>query len=91
MVPIVGGRNVTNLKTNIEALGLELSPEDIAEIETGYEFDLGFPQSFINMEGKPPTGPQDATTLKQLGYFDYIQGPQPIKPHKGQLDAQWKP
>jgi hypothetical protein len=91
MVPIVGGRRVTNLKTNIEALGLELSLEDIAEIETGYEFDLGFPQSFINVEGNPPKGPQDASSLKHLGYFDYVQGSQPIKPHKGQLDAQWKP
>lgn len=91
MVPIVGGRKVTNLKTNIEALSLELSPEDIAEIETGYAFDLGFPQSFINMGGKPPTGPQDATALKHLGYFDYVQGPLTIKPYKGQLDTQWKP
>jgi aryl-alcohol dehydrogenase-like predicted oxidoreductase len=33
--PIVGGRKVEHLKGNIEALGIRLSAEDIAEIETG--------------------------------------------------------
>jgi hypothetical protein len=89
--PIVGGRRVANLKTNVEALGLELSAQDIAEIETGYEFDTGFPHNFICMTGKAPRGPEEATAIGALGYFDYVQGSQPIKPHKGELAIPWRP
>lgn len=88
--PIVGGHNVANLKINVEALGLELSPEDIAEIETGYEFDLGFPSNFINMAGKPPRGPADASVLGHLGFFNYVQPAQAIKPHKGKPNMPWR-
>ena len=43
--PIVGGRKVSHLKGNIEALGLELSPEEIEEIEDASHFDVGFPMN----------------------------------------------
>ena len=45
--PIVGGRKVDHLKGNIEALSIELSKADIDEIEKSYEFDPGFPLSFL--------------------------------------------
>ena len=45
--PIVGGRKVSHLEGNIEALRLELSKEDMAEIEKVYEFDPGFPHSLL--------------------------------------------
>lgn len=45
--PIVGGRKVDHLKGNIDALSVELSKEDIAEIDKAYEFDPGFPHSFL--------------------------------------------
>jgi hypothetical protein len=83
--PIVGCRKVDHLKANIDTLNLELSPQDIAEIEEAYDFDPGFPHSFISRTGKAPRGPQDINTINQLGYFDYVHGPQPIKPHKGEL------
>lgn len=50
--PIVGGRKVEHLKGNIEALGVELTPEEIDEIEDTEPFDVGFPQSFL-FPGKP--------------------------------------
>jgi aryl-alcohol dehydrogenase-like predicted oxidoreductase len=41
--PIVGGRSVDHLKANIAALSLELSEEDINEIDGAVPFDIGFP------------------------------------------------
>jgi aryl-alcohol dehydrogenase-like predicted oxidoreductase len=45
--PIVGGRNIEHLKGNIEGLSLDLSPEEIKEIEEVNTFDIGFPQNFL--------------------------------------------
>jgi hypothetical protein len=88
---IIGGRKVAHLRANIEALSLQLSPQDIAEIEKGYDFDLGFPHNFINMTGKAPQGLEDVNFLGSLGYFDYVQGWQPVKPRRGELNAPWGP
>ncbi|KAI0433292.1 NADP-dependent oxidoreductase domain-containing protein [Xylaria sp. FL1042] len=41
--PVLGGRKVEYLKANIKAPSLDLSLEDIQEIESDYDFDLGFP------------------------------------------------
>ena len=45
--PIVGGRKVSHLEGNIAGLGVELSDEDIKEIDDAEPFDVGFPLSFI--------------------------------------------
>ncbi|KAK9426897.1 NADP-dependent oxidoreductase domain-containing protein [Lipomyces doorenjongii] len=45
--PIVGGRKLEHLKGNIEALSVELTDDDIEEIETAYPFDVGFPMSML--------------------------------------------
>lgn len=45
--PIVGGRKVEHLKGNIEALAVELTQEEIDEIEDAEPFDIGFPLSFL--------------------------------------------
>lgn len=50
--PIVGGRKVEHLKGNIAALGVELSQDEIDEIEDTEPFDPGFPNSFLFV-GKP--------------------------------------
>lgn len=50
--PIVGGRKVEHLKGNIEALGVELTQQEIDEIEDTEDFDVGFPTSFL-FGGKP--------------------------------------
>lgn len=41
--PIVGGRTVKHLQGNIEALGVELSRDEIDELEAAAPFDYGFP------------------------------------------------
>ncbi|KAF2468599.1 aryl-alcohol dehydrogenase [Lindgomyces ingoldianus] len=90
MFPMVGGSKIEQLQANVDALSLQLTPEDITEIEKGYEFDLGFPHNFINMAGYAPQGPQDATFLAGMGYFDYVAPQAAIKPHPGELTAAWK-
>ena len=46
--PIVGGRKVEHINGNIESLGIDLTDGDIAEIETAYNFDHGFPHTFLS-------------------------------------------
>ena len=45
--PIVGGRKVDHLKGNIAGLSVELSEEDIKEIEGAHAFDIGFPMTML--------------------------------------------
>lgn len=90
MFPVLGGRKVEHLKANIEALGLELSPEDIKEIESGYDFNLGFPHNFMSLTGSMIRGPQDINILALLGHFDYVAPTSAVKPHKGDLTTPWQ-
>lgn len=84
--PIVGGRKIEHLKGNIEALGLELSPEDIDEIEGAAEFDIGFPLSFLgNFEqnrAKGARGPGEVFLETMATQADYVKGAVPIRPKK---------
>ncbi|KAL1963134.1 hypothetical protein VTN77DRAFT_8677 [Rasamsonia byssochlamydoides] len=79
--PIVGGRKVEHLKANIEALGLELTQEDIDEIEKALPFDYGYPQTFLGGAGVARY-PEDVWMTKRFGHFDWVSRPQPPKPHK---------
>ncbi|KAL3464338.1 NADP-dependent oxidoreductase domain-containing protein [Aspergillus heterothallicus] len=45
--PVIGQRKIEHLKANIEALGIELSKEDMDKIDTAVTFDPGFPMNFI--------------------------------------------
>ena len=80
--PICGGRKVDHLKGNIEALGLQLSEEDMKEIEHAYPFDVGFPHNLLAGGPNAARGPEDNVILKDVGYIDYVKGPQPIPPPK---------
>lgn len=68
--PIVGGRKIEHLKGNIEALSLELSPEDIEEIEGAVPFDYGFP---ANIFGGKNGSPADISLLKAAGIQEYVE------------------
>lgn len=69
--PVISGRKVDHLKANIEALTLELSADDLIEIESHVPFDLGFPHSLI--WGKTvPDVPQRLSILDMAGTFDYV-------------------
>jgi len=45
--PIIGGRKVEHLLSNIEALNISLSDAQIKSLEDVVEFDPGFPSSMI--------------------------------------------
>ncbi|MCJ1378552.1 hypothetical protein MMC17_001651 [Xylographa soralifera] len=45
--PILGGRKVEHLRSNVEALGLVLEKEDIEEIEKAGNYDAGFPHDIM--------------------------------------------
>jgi len=45
--PILGGRKVDQLKSNMAALSLELSEEDIKQINKASNFDVGFPLNML--------------------------------------------
>ncbi|KAI9865338.1 MAG: hypothetical protein M1824_003492 [Vezdaea acicularis] len=77
VVPVVGGRKIEHLKGNIEALSVELSEQDIVEIEKATPFDFGFPMNMLG-DGNPA----DAFMLKSIGHFDYVDHQKPIAPHK---------
>lgn len=90
LFPIVGGRKVEHLKANVEALRLELCKDDVAEIEQGYDFDIGFPHNMVNFTGKAALGPEDVIPGLSLGQFDYVAPQTAIKPHKGDINVAWK-
>jgi aryl-alcohol dehydrogenase-like predicted oxidoreductase len=88
--PIVGGRKTAHLKSNIEALGLCLTDEEIREIDNAYGFDMGFPHSFLNPANAAIMGPEDNRFLNNFGFFDHVEAPKPIRPHQGALDRKGK-
>jgi aryl-alcohol dehydrogenase-like predicted oxidoreductase len=84
--PIVGGRKLEHIKGNVAALGVSLSEEDIKEIEGAYEFDFGFPSTFLSgsliSSGAPRASEVagDVWLTKLLGNFDWVEAEKPIKP-----------
>ncbi|TVY33061.1 Norsolorinic acid reductase B [Lachnellula subtilissima] len=75
--PIIGGRNIEHLKGNIQGLSLQLSKEDIEQIEAANAFDIGFPHNFLG----GPNGvksPDDVWLMKMAGYTQHVAWPQPI-------------
>ncbi|KAF5026704.1 hypothetical protein F66182_1211 [Fusarium sp. NRRL 66182] len=77
--PIIGGRKVDYLKENIHALTLNLTQEDIQEIDGSVEFDSGFPHDFL-YHGAKTTGGPDVWLLRMGGTLDHVQPSQPISP-----------
>lgn len=86
--PIVGGRKLEHIKGNVAALSVSLSDEDIKEIEGVYEFDPGFPHTFLSgslISGGTPRaaeGPGDVWLTNLLGNFDWVEAEKAIKPAK---------
>lgn len=84
--PIIGGRKIEHLKSNIEGLAVELSDDDIDEIENAAPFDIGFPLSFVFGYGGQKYNSRMSTSdipfRKTAGYLDVVQKSKPPKPHK---------
>ncbi|OJJ97539.1 hypothetical protein ASPACDRAFT_53723 [Aspergillus aculeatus ATCC 16872] len=84
--PIIGGRKVDHLKGSVAGLGVALSDEDIQKIESAYPFDFGFPHTFLsgsmfdNSTPRMADKPGDVWLTKNLGTFDWVEPPKPIRP-----------
>ncbi|CAN9345804.1 unnamed protein product [Alternaria sp. RS040] len=85
--PIVGQRKVEHLKGSIDALRVALTEEEVARVEEAYEFDHGFPHTFLSGtlfgEGPPRQveGPGDVWLTKNNGPFDWVdENAKPIRP-----------
>ncbi|KAJ5524400.1 NAD(P)-linked oxidoreductase [Penicillium frequentans] len=79
--PIVGARTTDHLKGNVPALAVRLSESDIAEIDSAYEFDHGFPHTFLSgtlFDGSKPKGafgPQDVCLTRATNTrFEWVEG-----------------
>jgi aryl-alcohol dehydrogenase-like predicted oxidoreductase len=88
--PIVGGRKVAHLNSNIEALGLRLTSDEIREIDDAYGFEMGFPHSFLSPVNAAIMGPEDNRFMNGTGFYDFVEAPKPIPPHEGPLDKKFK-
>ncbi|KAF2493230.1 aryl-alcohol dehydrogenase [Lophium mytilinum] len=76
--PIIGGRKLEHMKANIEALSIELTAEEVKEIEAAAQFDQGFPKKIMNFGG-PFNGPQDLALM--TGNHDYVPALKAIASH----------
>ncbi|CZR52600.1 related to norsolorinic acid reductase [Phialocephala subalpina] len=81
--PIVGGRKLEHLQKNIEALAINLSEEEIKEIEAAVPFDFGYPHSFLSGDPYKNISSEDPTCfIRTYGYFDGVQEPKAIHSHE---------
>ncbi|OMP81809.1 Norsolorinic acid reductase [Diplodia seriata] len=85
--PIVGGRKVEHIQGSIDALSVSLTEEEIERVEAAYEFDPGFPHTFLSgtlfQEGAKPKaaqGPADVWLTRSLGNFDWVEAPKALRP-----------
>ncbi|KAH9951700.1 aryl-alcohol dehydrogenase [Amylocystis lapponica] len=72
--PIIGGRKVEHLMSNIEALSISLTPEQVKFLESAQPLDLGFPQNFCG------DGTEQTFLSRMAGHFDRWPIQQAIRP-----------
>ena len=85
--PIIGGRKLEHLKSNIEALSIELSDEELDEIDNAAPFDPGFPLNFVFEYGGSQKynmrmGPGDIHFVKAAGGLDTVTKSKAPKPRR---------
>lgn len=84
--PIVGQRKIEHLKGSITALSVALTEEEINKVESAYEFDHGFPHTFLSgslfdvSTPRQVQGPGDVWLTKTGEKFDWVEGPKALKP-----------
>jgi aryl-alcohol dehydrogenase-like predicted oxidoreductase len=50
VIPIIGARKMAQFEDNMASLTLELTPEQVSELDRASAVELGFPHEFYNME-----------------------------------------
>ena len=85
--PIVGGRKLEHLKGNIEALRIELTDEEVYEIENAAPFDSGFPMNMLfgfhdpSFKYSSRMTSSDINLLKAAFHLDTPEKERAIRPH----------
>ena len=85
--PLIGCRTLEQLKSNVEALNVDLNDDEIAEIENTYKFDPGFPHTFLSgtlfndddTVQEVPHGPGDVWLTNAITNIDWVEPSKPIK------------
>lgn len=84
--PIVGGRKIEHLKGNIEALKIELTDEEVDEIDKAVPFDIGFPMNMLfEMGGEKYNSrmtTKDILLVQTNTNIDTVQRAKSPAPHK---------
>ncbi|VEU20613.1 DEKNAAC101399 [Brettanomyces naardenensis] len=85
--PIVGARNIEHIKGDLPSLKVRLSEKDIEEIDSAYEFDPGFPHTFLSRSLFFDTKPQGASKPSEVWLLnslaekvDWVEPSKPIEP-----------
>lgn len=81
--PIIGCRKMEHLESNVKALDINLSADDIEKINAAYDFRYGFPHDFLWSAFEDPgsngaTRASDVWLTRLNGTFDWVEGPRPI-------------
>ncbi|KEF61839.1 uncharacterized protein A1O9_03410 [Exophiala aquamarina CBS 119918] len=84
--PIVGGRKVEHIKGNIDGLSVSLTDEEVTQVESAYDWDPGFPHTFLSGTLRKGTDePQKmASRASEVwltamhGNFDWVEDPKAI-------------
>ncbi|HEX8710692.1 MAG TPA: aldo/keto reductase [Terracidiphilus sp.] len=50
VIPIIGARKLTQFEDNLASLTLELTPDQVSELDAATSVELGFPHEFYSME-----------------------------------------
>ncbi|WWC65012.1 uncharacterized protein I303_107626 [Kwoniella dejecticola CBS 10117] len=74
--PIVGGTSIDNLKSNIDALSIKLTPEQVEKLTNAVEFDFGFPYNAFGLDPHYlPGGIPNSVTLTTAAHLKYTELP----------------
>jgi hypothetical protein len=80
--PIIGGRKIEQYDANIDNLSIQLSEDDIREIEEAAPVDLGYPHAFLSGKKDKHVGPTNPTKIEMWwGGYDGVEEPK-VSPHR---------
>ena len=77
--PIIGGRKIEHLKSNIEALSIHLTDKQIEYLESVQNFDIGFPGNFVGDD--PRAGPAAPIIAASAPVVWAVSSPRIIRLH----------
>lgn len=85
--PIIGGRKLSHISGNIDGLSQTVTDDEINKIDQAYDFDPGFPSTFLSGSivggfGVPQKGASRASEVfwtSLLGKLDWVESPHAIR------------